>query len=103
MRRFRVYFINIVSGLAAATAVLWISSRIEQQRASEFMEKLRATPPSLPPNFEGGGYVMGASFGPGIFTWFVAILAFTLVFVALARWQGRSNPSVGTDRYQKLF
>ena len=99
MRRFRTYCISVIAGLIAAFPVLWISSRIEQQRAAEFMEKLRTHPPSPPANFDGIGYVAGGSFGPGMLTWFLAILIFTLVFLGLNRWQnGR-----GVDQTQKLI
>ena len=72
MRRFRIYPISVGAGLAGAVTVLGISSHLARQQAEQYIERMRQAPP-VPPDFHGGnGYVWGAEFGPGLFTWSLA-------------------------------
>ena len=87
MRRLRIYLTGVSAGLANAVAVLWISSRIERRQAGRFLERLPSAPP-VAPDFQGG-YVAGAEFGPGLFTWFLVVMVFAAVFYCLFRWQDR--------------
>jgi ABC-type spermidine/putrescine transport system permease subunit II len=97
MRRMRIYLTSTVAGLAGVWAVLWISSRGEQRQMDQYIERLRNSPPAFPGPQSEYGAVMGwhtVAFGPGLFTTFLAILVFTLVFYFLLRWQ-RSRAGTG--------
>jgi hypothetical protein len=56
MRRFRIYFISIIGGVAGAVTVLSVSARIERRHAEQFIERIHNAP-LPPPDFQGAGYV----------------------------------------------
>jgi hypothetical protein len=92
MRRLRIYFTSIAGGLTGAITVLAISSRIEQHRTEEFLERIRHTPAPINPAHDGPyGYVMGSGLdlGPGMVTCYLVVLVFASVFYLLFRWQDR--------------
>jgi hypothetical protein len=89
MRRLRIYLTSIVGGLAGASVVLAISSRIERRHAEEFLQRMHSAPPMLPGPEGPYGFVMGSEFGPGMFTWYLVVLVFASVFYLLLRWQDR--------------
>jgi hypothetical protein len=90
MRRFRIYVVSTIGGLAGAVTVLWISSLIERQQAEQWFERMRNAPP-VDPGFQGayGGVMGSVQFGPGLFTWFLTVMVCAAVFYFLLRWQDR--------------
>jgi hypothetical protein len=88
MHRLRIDLITMIADLASAVAVPWISLRIENQQATEYVERLRNGLP-VASGLQGGVvYVALVPFGAGPFFWFLVGLA-AAVFYWLLRWRNR--------------
>jgi UPF0716 family protein affecting phage T7 exclusion len=97
MRRLRIYSTSAIAGLAGAVAVFWISARIERQQAGQEMARMREHMDRVRDAPQGslGAVAGGVAFGPGIFTLFLAVLAFAAIFYCLYRWQASRSTSAG--------
>jgi hypothetical protein len=80
-----VYVKSTLAGLLPAVPVFVSSAAIEQRRAEKLVHSF------TPPPIDGGyyGYVWGADFGPGIFSWMLAVAVFAAGFYFVFR---RANP-----------
>jgi hypothetical protein len=82
-----VYLKSTLAGLLPAVVVLASAAAIERRRAEKFFHSF--TPPPIDGHDGSYGYVVGADFGPGIFTLMLALAVFAAGFYWVFR---RASP-----------
>jgi hypothetical protein len=92
MKRFRVYLVSTIGGLAGAFAVLGISSYFERDHLHRAIEHVSTAPPPIPEGAAGAFWGSASVYyGPSPLILYLAILLFAAIFYFLLRWQDRET------------